>query len=56
MYRTLLATCGSAEMKIIYLYIKVYEIQNSRSHTLRATCGTFPCNEANVEPFLYRPQ
>ena len=32
MYRTLLATCGSAEMKIIYLYIKVYEIQNSRSH------------------------
>ena len=46
MYRTLLATCGSAELQMFlpieYTY---YCISFSLSHTLQATCGTLPCNE-----------
>ena len=55
MYRTLLATCGSAEMTHIYSvfdaanrytsYLAIINTKISRSHTLQATCGTLPCNE-----------
>ena len=46
MYRTLLATCGSAELQMFlpieYAY---YCISFSLSHTLQATCGTLLSNE-----------
>ncbi len=62
MYRTLLATCGSAEMTHIYSvfdaanrytsYLAIINTKISRSHTLQATCGTLPCNE--YTPLLTR--
>ena len=46
MYRTLLATCGAAELQM-FLPMKntYYCMPFTRRHTLRATCGTLPCNE-----------
>ena len=46
MYRTLLATCGSARFSSLHLlYIWYIHTSVSRSHTLQATCGTLPFNE-----------